>query len=218
MIALVDWVSTLPVTVLYLLVGLTSFAEGVLPPVPGDLAAAFLAFLAARAGGLWLPTTLAVATGSVAGNCVVWWVGRRYGTQWIAGQLERFKLVRSADAAANAEHKIEDAYERYGWVALFVSRFVPGARAMAPAAAGALRVPLWETVAVLYAASLIWYGVVVWIAFKVGTDWEGVRAGLTIFIRDAGIVGTLLALGLVAALWTFWRRRRRAERKARESQ
>jgi hypothetical protein len=68
---------------------------------------------------------------------------------------------------------------------------------MAPAAAGALRVPLWETIAVLYAASLLWYGAVTWIAFKVGTDWESVRAALATFARDAGIAGT--ALGVV--LW-----------------
>ena len=209
MSALVDWAAALPVNALYLLVGLTSFAEGILPPVPGDMAAAFLAFLVARAGGLWLPTTLAVCTGSVAGNCVVWWLGRRYGTDWIAHQMVRFRLVRSEDKLASAEHKIEDAYERYGWVALFVSRFIPGVRAMAPAAAGALRVPLWETVAVLYASALLWYGTVTWIAFKVSTDLEGVRRALSVFARDAGIVGTLLGVLFAGVLWAFWRRRRR---------
>jgi membrane protein DedA with SNARE-associated domain len=195
--------------VLYLLIGVTSLAEGILPPVPGDVAAAFLAFLAARAGGLWLPTTIAVCTGSVAGNCVVWWVGRRYGTEWIAHQMARFKLARSEEKLATAEHRIEDAYERYGWVALFVSRFIPGVRAMAPAAAGALRVPLWETIAVLYAASLLWYGAVTWIAFKVGTDWESVRAALATFARDAGIAGTALGVVLAAVVFVIWRRRRR---------
>ncbi len=209
MSALVDWAATLPVSALYLLVGAASFAEGILPPVPGDVAAAFLAFLAARAGGLWLPTTLAVCTGSVAGNCVVWWVGRRYGAEWVAHQMARFKLVRSEEKLATAEHRIEEWYERYGWVALFVSRFIPGVRAMAPAAAGALRIPLWETIAVLYAASMLWYGVVTWIAFKVGTDWAGVRAALTTFARDAGIAGTLLGVIVAGVLWTLWRRRTR---------
>lgn len=212
MSGLVDWLAALPVTVLYLLIAAVSFVEGIVPPVPGDVAAAFLAFIAARAGGDWVPTTIAVVAGSVGGSCVVWWLGRRYGTHWLASQMVRFKLTRSEAAAEATEHKIEDAYARYGWIALFVSRFIPGVRAMAPAAAGALRVPLWETILVLSAASAIWYGAVTWIAFKVGSDWESVRAAIEEFGKDAGLAGT--ALGVVVAIglfaWWRWRRRRKA--------
>lgn len=210
MSGLVDWVAALPVSALYLLIGGVSFVEGIIPPVPGDVAAAFLAFIAARAGGAWIPTTIAVSIGSVAGNCVVWWAGRRFGTAWLARQMARFRLAPSPETLETAEHRIEDAYARYGWIALLVSRFVPGVRAMAPAAAGALRVPLWETIAVLFAASVVWYGAVCWIAFKVGTDWESVRGALSRFGRDAGIAGTLLAAALVLVGWWLWRRRKRA--------
>lgn len=48
---LVDRLAGQPVETLYAPIFGASFAEGVLPPVPGDLAAAFLAFLSARAGG-----------------------------------------------------------------------------------------------------------------------------------------------------------------------
>lgn len=211
MTGLVDWVAALPVGALYLLIGGVSLLEGLLPPVPGDAAAAFLAYVAARAGGGWIPTTFAVCTGSVAGNCVVWWLGRHYGTEWLARQMARLKFAPSEEQAATAEHRIEDAYARYGWIALLVSRFVPGVRAMAPAAAGALRVPLWETVAVLFSASLLWYGTVTWVAFKVGTDWEGVRASLARLGRDAGIVGTLVAIAFGLVAWWLWRRRSRPD-------
>lgn len=199
----------LPVSGLYLLIAFVSFVEGIIPPVPGDVAAAFLAFIAARAGGAWVPTTIAVCAGSVGGSCVVWWLGRRYGTHWLAHQMARFKLTKSEEAAEATEHKIEDAYAKYGWIALFASRFIPGVRAMAPAAAGALRVPLWETILVLSASSLIWYGAVTWIAFRVGSDWESVRAAIEAFGRDAGIAGTLLGAGVALGLVWWWRRRRR---------
>lgn len=203
-----DRLSDLSPEALYALIFGASLAEGVLPPVPGDVAAAFLSFLSARAGGLWLPTTLAVALGSVAGNTVPWWLGRRYGAEWLAHQIGRFS-PQSEHKAEEAERRIENAYREYGWVALFISRFLPGIRAMAPAAAGALRVPLWETAAILFAASMLWYSVVTWIAFKVGSDWAEVKAALTRVAQQFGLGAAALLLVGGGVGWWLWRRRRR---------
>jgi membrane-associated protein len=205
---LVAWLGSVPLAALYGLIGVAAFLEGIAPPVPGDVTVAFLAFLAARAGGTLLPTTLCVTIGSVAGSGVVWWFGRRYGAEWMSRQLVRFGLSKGAEQAEEAEHRIEAAYRRYGLVALFVSRFVPGARAMAPAAAGALRVPLGRTLAVFTTASFIWYGVLTWIAFKLGTDWPAVRAALERVSRDVGGGAIVAALLLVLVGWRLWKRRR----------
>lgn len=195
--------------VLYGLIFVASFAEGVLPPVPGDVAAAFFAFLSARAGGLWLPTTLAVTFGSVGGNGVVWWLGRRYGTKWLTRQMARFHVAKDEESAARTERRVEEAYRQYGWMGLFLSRFIPGFRAMAPAAAGALGVPLWELLLVLSAAAFIWYSAITWIAFKVGEDWPSVKAALTTFAQGAGIGATVLLVVLSLVGWALWRRRAR---------
>lgn len=203
----VDRLSGFSPEALYGLIFCASFLEGVLPPVPGDVAAAFLSFLSARAGGLWLPTTLAVALGSVAGNMIPWWLGRRYGAEWLAHQIGRFS-PKSEHKAEEAERRIENAYREYGWVALFISRFLPGIRAMAPAAAGALRVPLWETAAILFAASMLWYSVVTWIAFKVGNDWAEVKAALTRVAQQLGVGATVLVVALGLLGWWLWRRRK----------
>lgn len=203
----VDRLSGVSPEALYVLIFGASFAEGVLPPVPGDVAAAFLSFLSARAGGLWLPTTLAVALGSVAGNCVPWWLGKRYGAAWLTHQIGRLS-PGSEHKAEEAERRIENAYREYGWIALFISRFLPGIRAMAPAAAGALRVPLWETAAILFAASAIWYSLVTWIAFKVGSDWAEVKAAMTKLAQQFGLGASVLLLIGGAVIWWLWRRRR----------
>jgi len=202
--------------VLYGLIFLASFVEGVLPPVPGDVAAAFLAFLSARAGGLWLPTTLAVTFGSVSGNGVVWWLGRRFGTRWLTKQMARFHVAKDAETAARNERRVEEAYRQYGWMGLFLSRFIPGFRAMAPAAAGAMGVPLWETLLVLSAAAFVWYSVITWIAFKVGEDWLAVKDALTRFAQGAGIGATGLLVILALLGWWYWRRRAQRRASAKE--
>lgn len=203
-----DWLASVPLAGLYALVFGASFVEGIVPPVPGDVAAAFLAFLAARAGGALLATTLAVTVGSVAGSAVVWWLGRRFGADWMARQMVRFHLSKDVETAERAEHRIEAAYRRYGLLALFVSRFVPGVRAMAPAAAGALRVPLPRTLAVFTVASFLWYGAITWVAFTVGNDWPTVRETIGRLSRDVGAGAIVAALILILVGWRLWKRRR----------
>lgn len=208
----IDGLEGLSAGSMYVLMGTLAFVEGALPPVPGDVAAAFLAFLSARAGGLWFPTTLVITTGSVGGASIVWWVGRRFGAEWLTHKLGRIGLAKSELKVERAEHRIEDAYRKYGWVALFLSRFIPGVRAMVPIAAGAMRVPLWETLGIMWISSFMWYSVLVWIAMKVGTDWEDVKATMTRFAQGAGLGALALALVLGGIGWWMWRRhKRRAE-------
>jgi membrane protein DedA with SNARE-associated domain len=204
------WVLGLSVLQLYWLVASVSFVEGIFPVLPGDVVVAFLSFLAARGGGSWIPATLWICGGTIAGNSVVWWLGRRYGAKWLAHQMRRFKVVRSEEAAEATEHRIEVAYAKHGWVALLVARFVPGVRAFAPAAAGALRVPFAQAFLVLFLSSLIWYGAIAWLAFRVGSDWESVKASIELFAREAGLVGLVAALVLGIGAWWLWRRRKRS--------
>lgn len=203
-----EWLASVPLAGLYALVFLASFIEGIIPPVPGDVATAFLAFLAARAGGALLATILCVVVGSVAGSAVVWWLGRRYGADWMARRLVRFHLTKDVERAERAERRIEAAYKRYGLLSLFVSRFVPGVRAMAPAAAGALRVPLGRTLAVFTVASFVWYGAITWVAFTVGNDWPTVRGVIGRLSRDVGLGAIVVALVLVLIGWRLWKRHR----------
>lgn len=206
---LVVWLQGIPLAALYGLIGLVAFVEGIVPPVPGDIAAAFLAILAARAGGDWLPTAIVVAAGSVAGNMLVWWLGRYYGADWMTARIARFGFAKSGEKAEAAEFRIMAAYERYGWVALLVSRFIPGIRAMVPVAAGALRVPLVTMLGVFSVASFFWYGLVVWLAFKLGTDWDEVRSALARASRDVGIGAFLVAVVLILIFWLIRKRRRK---------
>lgn len=202
------WVLGLSVHQLYYLIAGVSFVEAIFPIIPGDVVVAFLAFLAARGGGAWLPATLWICGGTIAGNSVVWWFGRRYGAKWLAHQARRFKVVRSEEQAEATELKLEAAYRKHGWVALLVARFVPGVRAFAPVAAGAMKIPFLQTFLVLFLSSLVWYGGIAWLAFRVGTDWEAVKASIETFARDAGLVGlgAAVILGLVG--WWLWRRRK----------
>jgi len=204
---LLGWLAGIPLEALYGLIFVAGLLEGLLPIVPGDLTAAFLAFLAARSGGALVPTIAMVAVGSVTGALGMWQLGRRFGAVWLAARLERLGFRKTGGGMADAEHRVEAAYRRFGWAALFVSRLVPGVRAVVPVAAGALRLPVLEVIGIFTLASALWYGVIVWVAFRLGSDWSAVRARMEVVLRDVGLGATILALGLAGLAWRWWRRR-----------
>lgn len=201
------WIVSIPLWELYLLLGLMAFIEGIFPPVPADVVVALGSFLAARRGANFYVTASSITIGSVAGAMVVYAVARRYGADWLHAKLKRAGID-------NLEQRLEVMYSRYGLTALFVSRFLPGLRAVTPPMAGATRIPPLRTALIFLAASAIWYGAIAWIAFRVGDDWEMMQQSVRHFARQVGIVA-FFAAGLLAALVVVIVRRRAAARIAK---
>lgn len=192
-----DWLSALPVAALYAAMFVAAAVENIFPPIPADTIVAFGSFLAARGQGTIIGSFLAVWLGNLAGASIMYAAGRRYG----ASQVEK-RLLK--DKGAAAEGRLRTLYERYGVGALFLSRFVPGVRAVVPPFAGALKVPFLLALAVMGVASGIWYGVVAWLAFRVGADWNALQGTIKEYgTVAAGIAITIVVLG--AIIWFFKR-------------
>jgi membrane protein DedA with SNARE-associated domain len=204
--AVSNWVATIPISALYALLAVAAFVEGIFPPVPADLVVALGSFLAARRGASLPATAACIVAGSVAGAMVVYAIVRRFGASWLHARLKRAGID-------NVEKKLEMMYSHYGMTALFVSRFLPVFRAVAPPMAGAMRVPPVRTAAVFLLASSIWYGAIAWLAFRVGDDWLVMQAAVRHFARRVGVVA-LVAAVLFAIVVFIVVRRRAAERLA----
>jgi membrane protein DedA with SNARE-associated domain len=195
---LLDWLAALPPVALYTFMALAAAVENVFPPVPADTIVAFGSFLAARGQGTIIGAFLSVWGGNLAGAALMYGAGRRYG----ARQVEK-RLLKNKGAAA--EGRLRQLYDRYGIAALFLSRFVPGVRAIVPPFAGALRIPFLPSLLVMGFASGIWYGLVAWLAFRVGSDWDALQST----IRQYGTIAATVAIGVVlvgAIVWFFKRR------------
>jgi membrane protein DedA with SNARE-associated domain len=200
MSGLVDWLTSLPIGTLYLAIAVIAAIENFFPPVPADTIVALGAFLAARGQGTALGSLAATWVGNVGGAMVMYALGRRYG----ADRLERRLLGERGSAA---EARVSTLYGRYGLAALFLSRFLPGIRAVVPPVAGALRVPATRAFAAIGLASALWYGLITYAGFYLGSDWESVLAMLRRYGTVAAIAaGAVLAVGLLA----WWLRSRRA--------
>ena len=194
------WASSLPTLALYLLVTLAAAIENLVPPFPSDVVIAFAAFLVAQgANGTPWGVFGAVWVGNVAGAMVVYWIGWKYGAERVEKRL-------AGSQAARRDATVRRLFQRYGLPAIFVSRFVPGVRAVVPAIAGALKIKPVPVTLMIAAASAIWYGLITIIAFRVGSDWEKLKRLVSEYTTTATIIGAVILVAGVLA-WLVARKR-----------
>ena len=196
-----DWLGAQPPAVLYVVLAAVAATENFVPPIPADVIVAFGSFLAARENRSPVPTIVAVVIGNVGGALAVFALGRRYGAGWIR---RRMRIM-----GEGAEQRVRDWYARFGLPALFLSRFLPGVRAVVPPLAGAIRVPATGAIIAIATASTIWYTTLGIMAYRVGAEWDRIMAAIAQFQTAAAITaGAIVIVG--ALVWWLLRRRRRA--------
>src|SRR6266704_6099622 len=71
---------------------------------------------------------------------------------------------------------LEEAYARWGVVAIFLSRFLPGVRAAVTPFAGVTGMPPARALVPAALASAIWYAFLVVVGSTLGLSWDGVKA------------------------------------------
>ncbi len=198
MTALLEWLASLPTWALYGSLALIAAAENVFPPLPADTVVGVGSFLAARGSGSLLVAATCIWAGNLLGAIGMYVVGRRYGS---AALSRRF-------GGADAQARVAKMYASYGVSALFVSRFLPGVRAIVPPFAGALRVPLQQVVPAMAVASAIWYGLIAWLGFRFGQNLEQLQALIGSATRTSGLIAVGIVLLVGGVFW--WRRRVKA--------
>jgi membrane protein DedA with SNARE-associated domain len=194
-----DWLAALPPAALYLAMAFTAAIENVFPPLPADTVVAFGSFLAARGTGTIVGTFLSIWIGNMSGAALMYGAGRRYGAERVQRRLLK-------DKGAGAETRLRTLYERYGLFALFLSRFIPGVRAVVPPFAGALKLPFVRSLAVMGLASGIWYGLISFLAFRIGADWNALQDAIGHYGKIAAAVALILVV-IGASVWFFGRKR-----------
>jgi len=193
--SLLAWLSSVPIGTLYVALAAIAAIENVFPPVPADTVVALGSFLSGRGQGSVWAAFLATWFGNVTSAMIMYAIGRRYGAE----RLERRLL---GDKGAQAESRLQRMYGKYGVMALFASRFIPGIRAIVPPFAGALRVPPVRAALAIAGASAIWYGTVSYLGFTLGGNWQRVLQLITDYGRALAIAAAVLLLVGAVIWWT----------------
>jgi membrane protein DedA with SNARE-associated domain/uncharacterized tellurite resistance protein B-like protein len=194
-------VSQLPPVAIYSVLALLAAVENVIPPVPSDAAVALGAFLSNRGVTTPLGVFLVTWVANLAGAAAVYFVARRYGRDLFATSIGRRLLAPRSLAI------IEREYLRFGVAGIFVSRFLPGLRAVVPPFAGLVNLSPLRTLVPMGVASAIWYGGITLLGSLIGAEWDRINRIILGVNRTLGVATVVLVVA--AVIWYLVRRRRR---------
>jgi len=195
---LLEWAEAVPNLLVYLVLGAGAAIENVVPAVPADTFVVLGGFLAAvgdlSARWVFLATWLC----NVASALVMYRVGRIHGREFFKHGWGRHLLN------PHQMERLADYYGRWGPHAVFLTRFLPGVRAVVPVFAGVMHQRLASVALPLATASALWYGALVWAGTVAGRNLGRV---LELLGRvNLWLLGGAVLVSAVAFRW-WWRTR-----------
>ena len=178
----------------YWIVLAVAFADQFGTPIPA-IAILLTAGAVAGQGHLSFAGILASAwAGTVAGDAVLYQVGR-----WRGGPLMR-RLCSFSLAPDTCVRKTESSFQRLGWKALVIAKFVPGLALFAAPVAGALRMPFAPFLAFDSIGSLFYNVVVIGLGFALHNQLDRVVG----WFHALGRAAIPVVAGAIIAYWA-WR-------------
>ncbi len=192
------WMASLPGPTLYLLLGAGSALENVVPAVPADTFVALGGILTTIGGpsvqGVFLATWLC----NVGSALATYRLAHRHGKAVVDTRVGRF-VLRPHQLA-----RMERFYARFGPPAIFLTRFLPGLRAVVPVFAGVTRQRWWSVAVPVAAASAIWHAALVGLGVWAGRNLPLLESLLARVQGGLGLLAGVLVL-LIGVWW--WRSR-----------
>lgn len=203
----VAWISGLEPLTVYLITGIATFFENLIPPIPSDVVTALGGFLTQRSAVSGVTVFLVAWLANLAGAAILYFVARRHGRRFIGSALGQRLLP--ADAIIDMERE----YLRFGVAGIFISRFLPGFRSFVAPFVGLINLSPLRALLPMALASAIWYAGIVWLGSRLGEQWETIVRFLGTLNRTLAVIALLFAAGV--AYWVYKRGLALRPRRAR---
>lgn len=169
-------------------------------PLPEDIVLVTAGILAQDDGRSWVSTACLMYLGVVAGDSMIFMLGRRFGQKLLAWEFTHHLFPPRKQA------KVQRKFDRYGTVVLFVARFLPGLRAPIFSTAGAMRISFLRFLLLDGLAALVSVPVFVWLGHwlwsKFNDDLKQLHAALSQTNRySLYFIGALVLCAILAIWW-----------------
>jgi membrane protein DedA with SNARE-associated domain len=196
-----EWLVGLPPLATYPILMALAALENIFPPVPADVAVVLGAFVSQR--GATSPALVGVLCwlANTASSAGMYFFARSRGRAFFEQGWARKLMPPEAMKA------LEKAYQRYGVLGIFFSRFLPGVRAAVTPFAGVVGMKPWRALLPAASASALWYTFLIVVGTALGLNWETARELVDKANRWLALVSVLVTAAIVFWLW----RRRRAQ-------
>jgi membrane protein DedA with SNARE-associated domain len=197
---IVAWMEGLPPSLMYLTVLVIAYGENVVPPIPGDMIVVFGGYLAGKTA-LSLTGVIAVsAIGGVAGFMTMYYLGKRIGGA--VTQRGKYRWLPK-DQIATGKRWLG----RWGYGLIAVNRFLSGTRSVISLVAGMAHLPTRPVLLASTVSAVIWCGLIAWLGFIVGDNWEIVGEYLAVYGR---VVFWVVFVGVALYVGRRFLRRKKA--------
>jgi membrane protein DedA with SNARE-associated domain len=167
-----------------------AFLEVMFPPIPSELIFPLVGYTVQNRG-IGLENAIGMATagalGSTAGAVLIY---------FIAGKVGRVAIARFGKRVRISEHelvKAEKWFERYGSIAVFTGRMVPGIREIISIPAGIAKMNFAKFVGYTFAGSVLWSIILTLAGYYLGEAWSK-------FSEQVSSVFTIVTLIVIAIL------------------
>jgi membrane protein DedA with SNARE-associated domain len=148
-------------------VGLFTFAETIIPPIPSEVILPLAGFLT-KQGTMSLALVFVTSTlGAYAGALLLYWLGARLGLERSIRGLSRIPLMDREDF-----EKAADWFQRNGRSAVFFGRFLPGVRSLISLPAGAEKMNLASFSLFTIAGSGLWNALLIGLGVLLGAQYR----------------------------------------------
>src|SRR5215210_569645 len=184
-----------------------AFLEVIFPPIPSEVIFPLVGFIV-QSRGLGIENIIGMATvgalGSTAGAVAIYFVSAKVGRAAIARFGKRVRI---------SEQEIEKAerwFEKYGSIAVFTARMIPGIREIISIPAGIGQMNIAKFVGYTFVGSLLWCIILTFAGYYLGEAWSK-------FSEQASSADSIVTFIVIAALIAgvaFWySKRKRASAK-----
>ncbi len=195
--SILNFISGIPISYIYIILAFTIFMENITPLIPGDTFLAFSAYLAGRGVLNPLFTYILTVVSSLSGFLLVYLIGFHWGRDYFERKNYSFfsqKRIQKAD----------QYFDKYGDWVLIINRFLPGVRLLVAIVAGFTRTKLLKAFFYTTISIIAWNGIIFQLGRLLGENWHKVVALISQYNR----VVTLVIVGVVM-LFVVYRIRRK---------
>jgi membrane protein DedA with SNARE-associated domain len=186
----------------YWAVALALLAESAGVPVPGEITLLLASFLAYSEHRLHIGWIIVVGTGAATLGGNLGYALGQYGGRPLLDRYQQIFRIRPATLERG-----EKIFERYGSVAIFLSRFIFGMRVFAGPLAGVLRMR-WRAFTLFnFLGAAAWVTLMAGVGYLFGQHWRNLMRAMQRF----NIAVLIVAAVVILILWWRYRRQRTPE-------
>lgn len=150
----------------YLALFVTMVLENMNVPIPSEIVLGFAGFLVSQEIFSFWPTVLVGTAAGLAGSLGSYWIGAKGGRTVLLKYGQHMHLSGKKLIAADSW------FQRYGGIAVFTGRLLPGIRTFISLPAGIAQYPLPEFMLFTIAGTVPWTILLVYVGSVLGNNWQ----------------------------------------------